>query len=124
VKDVEVVEKSRLKSSIRTERVTKQHLDVTDVTDHASHLAENIEMADDRLESRLKSTFDHEVGHLDHDTVTDDAPPPIFGKADGSDAIGDLVRMLRSPIGIRNAVLLKEILNRPDFDSFDEKFDE
>lgn len=127
IEEVEVVEDSRLRSSIRAEKVgrhVRQYLDTSDVTDSASHLAETIEYADDKLRSRLKSTFDHEVGHLDHDTVTDDAPPAIFGGDQRTDVAKDLINMLRSPGGIRSAIMVREILDRPDWDAFDDEFEE
>lgn len=125
--EAEAVPDSRLRSSIRKGSVkdhVRQHLDSNPITESSTHLAEEVELADDKLRSRLKSTFDHEVGHLDHDTVTDDPTPGIFGKDVPSSLATDLVEMLRSPTGVQRAILANEILKRPDFDAIDKLFDD
>ena len=87
--------------------------DVTDVTDHASHLAESIEHADDRMDQHVHDVFDHQVGEI-HDPT---GPPavPIPGQA-VSPAARDLLQLFTSPRSIRQAILVNEILKRPDFD--------
>ncbi len=89
------------------------------VADHASHLAEDISLADERMESHLHEAFDHRVGSMDNastfigeegDNASDlDELPPSQSRAE------ELASMLRSPTSIRNAVILSEILRRPNW---------
>ena len=88
---------------------------VSDVTENASHLAEDISQADERLEARLEK-FDHSMGSLEGTgTVTDDETAKVEGP-DKSHLAVDLIGMLRTPKTIRQSILISEILKRPDFD--------
>ncbi len=88
---------------------------VSDVTENASHLAEDISQADERLEARLEK-FDHSMGALEGtDTVTDDTVASVEG-ADKSHLAVGLLELLASPKSIRQSILISEILKRPDFD--------
>ena len=60
---VEVVRKR--KPEMREESVVdhvRRHMDTSDVTERASHLAENLELTDERTEARLKKRFDRDLG--------------------------------------------------------------
>jgi hypothetical protein len=88
---------------------------VSDVTENASHLAEDISQADERLEARLEK-FDHSMGSLEGTgTVTDDETAKVEGP-DKSQLAVDLIGLLRAPKTIRQSILISEILKRPDFD--------
>lgn len=88
---------------------------VTDVTENASHLAEEISLADERLEERLER-FDHSMGSLEgSDTVTDDVTAKVEGP-NISPVARDMIEMFRNQKSIRQAILVNEILKRPDFD--------
>ncbi len=122
--DVEVVAPKRkrrqpAKPNLRDESVqdhVKRHIDTSDITEHAIHLGERIQHADERLTSRLKRKFDHDVSKLDdRPTVQDDVVASVK-QEEISRFAQDLVDMLRSPRSIRQAVLIGEIFNRPNFD--------
>ena len=88
---------------------------VSDVTENASHLAEDISQADERLEARLEK-FDHSMGSLEGtETVTDDVAATVEGP-DKSRLAVDLLNLFASPKSIRQSILISEILKRPDFD--------
>ena len=92
---------------------------VTDVTENASHLAEEVSLADERLEARLEK-FDHSMGSLEGtETVTDDVAATVDGP-DKSHLAVDLLSLFASPKSIRQSILISEILKRPDFDDDDE----
>ncbi len=66
-----------------------------------------VDQADERAEKRLHDTFDHEVGSLSHeDVVTVEETTPAE----------EIAEMLKTPKGMRDAIILSEILNRPDTD--------
>lgn len=123
IDEVKVVPKRKLaqpaRRNLRDESVqehVKRHIDTTDISEHASHLGERIQRADDRLTSRLKRKFDHDVSKLDdRPTVQDDVVASVK-QEEVSRFAQDLVDMLRTPKSVRQAVLIGEILNRPNFD--------
>ncbi len=88
---------------------------VSDVTENASHLAEDISQADERLEARLEK-FDHAMGSLEStETVTDDETASVEGP-DKSRLAVDLLGLFSNPKSIRQSILISEILKRPSFD--------
>lgn len=136
IEDVEVVSpppRRKPKPRPQKQRVARQdmrrqsvaehvesHLDTSKIARHAEDLGSNIAGAHDRIESRIQSRLDNDLSRIDdRPTVTDDAPAEIFGAA--SSELADQLRgMLRDPKSIGNAILLAEILKRPDFDASDE----
>jgi len=82
------------------------------LTDHASRLGADVGQADDKLEDRLHETFDHDLGRIHDDTVTDDLGVGRPGRAPGM--ADEIAGMFRSPKSIRQAIILNEILNRPE----------
>ncbi|MHB8952497.1 MAG: hypothetical protein ACYC4U_05920 [Pirellulaceae bacterium] len=78
----------------------------------AEHLGEEVGLADEHMEAHLAQRFDHQVG----------SQPPS-APADRVAELGErlldpetLAAMLADPTSLRQAVLLSEILARPDFD--------
>jgi hypothetical protein len=80
------------------------------LADQASRLGQRIVAEDQQFDVQLKAKFDHTVGTL-AGSVTPDAaeqtPPPPDTPA------AQLAAMLANPGGIRQAVLLNEIMRRP-----------
>lgn len=91
----------------------QRYLDVSDIVEHVDHLAEDIEQADERMESHLDQVFDHDVGKLGSkksatdELLADDKSNPIAG---------NLLKMLQNPDSVRQAIMIAEVLKRPDFD--------
>ena len=76
-----------------------------------ARLGEEVDAADSKMAARLHQVFDHQIGDLKGSaaaTVTQEV------YAGGESALVDLLRMIRSPQSIRDAVLMAEILHRPD----------
>lgn len=117
VPDADVIDAEPVYESV-AEHVAED-IDTSDIaqhasrlSDHASRLGADVGMADDKMEGRLHERFDHELGRIHDDTVTDDRdvgqPLGVPGP------VGEIVEMFRNPKSIRQAVLLSEILNRPE----------
>lgn len=87
-----------------------RHLEESQLAEEAAHLGESIALTDDRLEARLKSKFDKQLGTLRRQEVATEEAKALATPADP----GSIAEMLASPTGMRNAVILSEILNRPD----------
>ena len=94
----------------------KSHIDTSRIADHAEHLGERITKVHEKVESRIQKRLDHDITVID-DTPSVTAKPPveIFGARSTASADG-LREMLQDPKSIGQAILLAEILKRPDFD--------
>ena len=94
----------------------KSHIDTSSVTRRADQLGDRIASVHDRVESQVHAHLDHDISKVDDKpTITDDPSPAIFGKKDMS-VPNQLKAMLSDPDQVGNAILLAEILKRPDFD--------
>lgn len=79
---------------------------------HFKHLTSQIEQADERMEEHVHQAFDHAVGHLGHGAMAVGGAGSALDGPEGLPA--KIVQMLRSPDGMRQAVVLNEILQRPE----------
>ena len=76
-------------------------------------------MADDDMEARLQSKFDHQLGRLASDAKAA-ADAPAGQQSEPAAASGpaaspaNLAQWLRAPGTLRQAVVLSEILQRPE----------
>jgi hypothetical protein len=81
-----------------------------DIAEKTSKLGQRIVAEDEQFDVQLKAKFDHTVGTLAGPAIpaaSDQTPPPSHTAA------AQLAAMLANPDGIRQAVLLNEILRRP-----------
>jgi hypothetical protein len=95
----------------------RSHIDTSNLARHATQLGEEVALADDKMDARLHSKFDHAVGRLSLDasrsvqstttTTTARAVSPLAQ---------ELLEMLSNPASIRQAILISEVLRRPDVD--------
>jgi len=78
----------------------------------ASHLGEQVGLADERLASHLHQTFDHQLGNL----AGQPNEVERGGAAQVRTVVGgtELSAMLRDPQTFRQAIVLNEILTRPE----------
>jgi hypothetical protein len=72
---------------------------------HAEHLADSLEQTDERVQQRIEQKFEHQVGRLQHQEVATEVQ--------GADLAEEFANLLRSPEGMRQLVIAKEILDRP-----------
>lgn len=109
--EVEIIEAEEADLSSRFTSSVAQHLHgTTEIARHAAGLGAEVDLADDKLEARLHKTFDHKLGQLKN-TSTGSTPPQA-----NTDALPplSLARLLNDSQSIRNAIVLSEILNRPE----------
>jgi hypothetical protein len=95
-------------------RHVAEHLRGTEqIAEHTRHLGEEVDQADEKLESHLHQVFDHQVGRL-KTTATDYAALAASDAKRTGFTAGSIAGMLLSPDNLRNAIILGEILKRPD----------
>ncbi len=93
----------------------RQHIDTRDIVSHADRLGEVVGLADDKLDGRLHDVFDHSVATLKQDKQSGPGTSASSSR-NTSKIAAELHAMLRSPSSVRQAIILSEILKRPDFD--------
>jgi hypothetical protein len=94
-------------------RHVSQHLrgDV-EIAAHTRQLGAEVDQADDKLETHLHQTFDHQLGRLKK-TASDSAAVEHVKPAPDV-TIGEIRSMLSSPASIRDAIIMAEVLRRPE----------
>jgi len=94
----------------------RHNINTSDIAEHAELLGERIQNVDERVADRLGEKFDREVAGLnDGKRVTDQLHSSSRGET-GHSVSDELIQMLSSPQTLRQAILVSEILRRPDFD--------
>jgi hypothetical protein len=85
------------------------------LTRHASTLGEEVAQADERMDEHVHERFDHSVGLLgdSSDAIHEDANKEKLP----SEAVttGEIVDIFRNPARVREAIVLNEILTRPNW---------
>ena len=119
VDEIEVVDPLR-DQSVGTHVTT--HIDTSGISQHADNLGNRVSLAGSKTEQRIHQKFDQQVGHLDADSIQDIGEVSA-ARTDAYDAHStpeialELAQLFRTPNKIRQAILLKEVLERPDWDS-------
>ena len=113
VDDIQVVEP--VQSSVGS------HLDTSDIRQHAQQLGSGVEAKSKLQEQRLQNKFDQQVGHLGADAIADRGEvsaetTKAYDSHSSPERASKLAEMFRNPQNIQQAILLKEIIDRPNFD--------
>jgi hypothetical protein len=112
--EAEVVDAELAETSDAVARHVTQHLRGTEeIAEHTRQLGADVDLADDKLEAHLHQVFDHQLGRL-KTTATDQAAAAASDVKRTGFTAGSIAGMLLSPDSIRNAIVLGEILRRPD----------
>jgi hypothetical protein len=96
----------------------EKHLANRGFSERAEHLADEVARADEQMEQHLQQAFGHRVGTLAAEaavagaTPVTDVQPTV--KTDAPSAAASLAAVLASPQGMRQAIVLGEILARPE----------
>jgi hypothetical protein len=86
-----------------------QHINTTDVTQHLSELGLEVSHADEKMTAHLQEKFQHQLGAFHS------SQQPTETRRKRNDAAAEIAKLMRSPQGLRQAILVSEILRRPDF---------
>lgn len=115
---VEVVEESdegtpEMHSMTVAEHV-QRHLDTRDFQQRASSITK-VDQADEQLQQRLHQAFDHNLGTLAAKEQAQQAAAAASAAATATKVTaGGVYAMLKDPNSLRNAIILQEILRRPE----------
>ncbi|MEQ8848637.1 hypothetical protein [Botrimarina sp.] len=105
----EAIQQRRLQEQRDRQRQLR-HLPESQLAEQAAHLGESIALADDRLEERLQQTFEHRLGRLGSRPA---AAAAEFEAPRPASTAARIRALLKTPAGVRDAVILSEILRRP-----------
>ena len=83
------------------------------ISEHTRHLGEDVDAADSKMQAHLQQVFDHKLGQL---KSTGGATALVTGERTAAELSLDQVRrMLASPQSVRDAIIMSEVLRRPEF---------
>jgi hypothetical protein len=93
----------------------RQHIDSATraLGQQASQLGQRIVREDAQFDVQLKAKFDHEVGTLAPKERVTDTPSQSPVNTDTTSPAAQLAAMLTNPEGVRQAVIINEVLRRP-----------
>lgn len=114
--DAQVVEAELAESEDRVGRSVAQHMRGTQqIGEHVRHLGAEVDQADDKLEAHLHQVFDHNLGQLRKSTMEAAAASPSQAARDaGLPGAASIAQMLANPQNLRNAIIMSEIIRRPE----------
>jgi hypothetical protein len=112
--DAEIVEVEPLREDVS--RHVAEHLDTSDIRQHTAQLGAEVALADDKLDARLHDKFDHRLRRLKQAARPAPAPSALasFEVAVAALPASEMIQWLRNPANLRQAVVLSEILQRPE----------
>lgn len=114
--ELEVVEEAELGKGVG--RHVREYLDNEEIVEHTRRLGADVGQTDERLEEHLHETFDHQVsrlGRLSDEAVEpeSDEAPQAGGDVPATAAAG-FAALLSDATSVRQAIILNEILRRPE----------
>ena len=90
----------------------KSTIDTSRVTNRSSHLGENVKQESAKAQQHISDVFDHKVGRLAQKKI--ESPPRKSTPHRGAASPRNLKQILSTADGARQAILLAEILRRPE----------
>ena len=110
---VEIVDAELADTADRLGQRVRSDLRGTDqIAEHTRHLGEDVDAADSKMQAHLQQVFDHKLGQL----KSSGGPTALVtGEQTAAElSLEQIRRMLRSPQSIRDAIVMSEILRRPE----------
>lgn len=95
----------------------KSHIDTRDISQHAEQLGARVGRAGNKMDRRVHEKFEHDLGQLT-ESPKKGSSKKTAGQRQPAVLIdaGSILGMLRSPRTVGQAILLAELLKRPEFD--------
>jgi hypothetical protein len=114
--EAQVVDAGRGQSVDRiAAEVNQLSREATAIGAHSARLGSEVDRADDALDNHLNSVFNHKVGSLQSTPIVNAtgaaASPSLQQVATATQT--NILRMLRTPGGMRDAIIISEVLRRP-----------
>jgi hypothetical protein len=111
--EIEIIEAEHNYGSQSVDEHVRQHIDTKEIVTQVESLGQKIQSAGKRVAERIHSKFDHDIAKLDDLPSIQDAQ---LHRKSVSPVAQAIVQQLRTPSSARQAILLAEILARPNFD--------
>jgi hypothetical protein len=115
VTEAEIIEPTKPARLVQPNRPssTTQNKPPSQFDSRAAELGKTVGLADDLLEARLHETFDHKLGDLGQRPSMAASSPPA-SKEEAESELAKLIKILRKPDSLRQAIILREIIDRPE----------
>jgi len=112
--DVEIVDAELAETADRFgKRIQSDLRETEQIAEHSRHLGEDVDAADSKMQAHLHQVFDHKLGQL---KSSGGETALVTGDRTAAElSLEQIRRMLRSPESIRDAIVMSEVLRRPDF---------
>jgi hypothetical protein len=101
------------------EQHVAQHLDTRAFDERATHLTDELDQADERMEDRVRQSLDHtlsQLGAAAGGVVSVQQQAERTQLSSYAAAAVGLAHLLADPQNLRQAIILNEVLRRPDFE--------
>jgi hypothetical protein len=113
--EAEVVDAELAEQTDRLGRYVAQDLrGAQEIAEQVRHLGAEVDQADEKLEAHLHQVFDHKVGQLKKQAIDSVPKTPEVPAEAITLSSTNIADMMRSPQAIRNAIILGEVLHRPE----------
>ena len=112
---VKPVPKRNLREESVAEHV-RNHIDTSSIATHAEQLGDRIANVHDQVDASIHQRLDHDLTAIDDTPSVTDSLSAAAMEDMGASMAGQLRKMLKNPKTVGHAILLSEVLRRPDFD--------
>jgi len=112
--DVEIVDAELADTADRFgQRIRSDLRETEQIAEHSRHLGEDVDAADSKMQAHLHQVFDHKLGQL---KSSGGETALVTGDRTAAElSLEQIRRMLCSPQSIRDAIVMSEVLRRPEF---------
>lgn len=107
------------KRNLREESVAehvRNHIDTSSIATHAEQLGDRIANVHDQVDASIHQRLDHDLTAIDDTPSVTDSLSAAAMEDTGASMAEQLRKMLKNPKTVGHAILLSEVLRRPDFD--------
>ncbi len=107
------------KRNLREESVAehvRNHIDTSSIATHAEQLGDRIANVHDQVDASIHQRLDHDLTAIDDAPSVTDSLSAAAMEDTGASMAEQLRKMLKNPKTVGHAILLAEVLRRPDFD--------
>jgi len=112
--NAEVVDAELADNSDRVGRLVARDLSgAEEIAEHTRRMGAEAAAANDKMQAHLHQVFDHQLGRLKSSSVetalveTERSAPQL--------SLDKIIQLLRSPGSVRDAIVMAEVLKRPEF---------
>jgi hypothetical protein len=95
------------------QRVRSDLRESEQIAEHTRHLGKEVDGTDTKMQAHLHQVFDHKLGQLKSSSVETSLETAV--RTANELSLDHIRRMLGSPQSVRDAIIMGEVLRRPDF---------